>query len=84
MFKFVCGIMTLGFGVIMLIWIAYNLLIARQKEFTVAFGGLFFMGAFFVVGLKWIREGWPEISENSRPKKRRKKIKRRPVEYDDE
>ena len=34
MVKFGCGILMLAFGAVITLWVAYNLLIARQPEFN--------------------------------------------------
>ncbi len=86
MVKFCCGIGMLGFGAILVLWVAYNLLIARQREYSSSLCSLLFIAGLFFVGAKWASEGWQHAEKLFRPKKRRKKKKRRRVveEEDDE
>jgi len=85
MAKFGCGVAMLGFGVVLLLWLIYNLLIARQREFSMSLCAFAFTAGLLFVGAKWASEGWSHAEKFFRPKKRRKRKKRRRViEEDDE
>ena len=82
MIKFVGGFFLLAFGLVLLGWLAYNLLIERQKEFQMNFLAIGFMAGLLFVGGKWIMEGWESVSslfQARKPKKKKKKPTRRPT-----
>jgi heme/copper-type cytochrome/quinol oxidase subunit 4 len=81
--KLGCGAAMVLFGVVLLIWIFFNLFIQRQAEFKSSIFGFGFLVALLMVGSKWIYEGREAMKEQSRPKRRKKK-RPRPIDEDEE
>ncbi len=70
----------LAMGGSLLLWLAYNLLIARQREFQMSNCAFGFVAGLFFVGIKWVMEGWETVGPMVRPqRKRKKKKKKRPL-----
>lgn len=85
MLKFIGGIVAVFLGVSIGVWVAYNLLVQRQREFTGnPLPALVFTAVLLGVGGKWLVDGWGSFQEEPRPRKRKKKRRREHDEDEDE
>lgn len=77
MIKLGCGGFMLLMGASIVIWVAYNLLVAKQQDFAVSGCAILFLLGLFYVGSKWVFEGWqvvgPKFRGDDRPRKKRKR-----------
>ncbi len=86
MLKLLGGIIALCLGFLIGAWVAYNVFVQRQAEFSGRPIGGFAMAAVFVgVGGKWVAEGWgtlPSFAPRKRTVKAKSKEKLRRAAFD--
>lgn len=84
MWRLFAAPVPLLFAVVLTIWVIYNVFVERQPEFRATIGGVVFLTLCYVVGFKWLKEGWDALQESKEEPPRRRRRRDRADEDEDD